>query len=105
MTPSVPRRALIAVTDAQAVLHGEHMTGIFIGEVMHPYNVFTAAGFEVDIASENGKYYVDWLSEQPSFLSGPDVTEWEDLNSPFRKKLDSLQKGPDVDSSKVGSSW
>jgi putative intracellular protease/amidase len=31
-----------------------HTTGVFIGEALHPYNVFTAAGFEVDLASETG---------------------------------------------------
>jgi hypothetical protein len=60
--------------------------------------------FEVDFASEAGKYYVDWLSEQPSFLAGSDVTEWNDLNSEFRKKkLDHMPKAEDVDSSKVSA--
>jgi putative intracellular protease/amidase len=102
MAPNPPRRALIAVTSAQAPLHGgDHPTGLFIGEAMHPFNVFTKAGFEVDLASETGKYYVDWLSEQPSFLSGNDVTEWEDLKSDFRQKLDNMTKAEDLDSSKV----
>lgn len=101
MAPSIPRRALIAVTSAEAPLHQGHPTGVFIGEAMHPFNVFRSAGFEVDISSETGKYHVDWLSEQPSFLNGDDVTEWKDLNSEFRKKLDHMPKAEDVDSSKV----
>lgn len=50
---SIPRRALIAITSARAELFegGGHTTGVFIGEALHPYNVFKAAGFEVDIAS------------------------------------------------------
>jgi D-lactate dehydratase len=103
MPSSPPRRALIAVTSAQAPLHGKNITGLFINEALHPFNVFRNAGFEVDLASETGKYYVDWLSEQPSFLSGNDVTEWNDLNSPFRKKLDNMPKAADLDSSKVSS--
>jgi len=102
MAPNLPRRVLIAVTSAQAKLHGEHQTGVFIGEALHPFNVFTKAGFEVDFASETGKYYVDWLSEQPTFLAGSAVTEWNDLNSEFRKKLDHMPKAEDVDSSKYG---
>jgi len=68
---------------------------------MHPFNVFTKAGFEVDLTSETGKYYVDWLSEQPSFLAGADITEWNDLKSAFRQKLDNMPKAEDIDSSKV----
>ena len=101
MAPKVPRRALISVTSAHAKLHGEHPTGIFISEVMHPYNVFTKAGFEVDLTSETGKYYVDWLSEQPSFLAGADITEWNDVNGEFRQKLDHMPKAETVDASKV----
>ena len=103
MAAKLPRRALISVTSAHAKLHGEHPTGIFISEVMHPFNVFTKAGFEVDLTSETGKYYVDWLSEQPSFLAGADIIEWNDLSSAFRQKLDNMPKAEDVDSSKV--SW
>ena len=101
MAQKLPRRALISVTSAHAKLHGEHPTGIFISEVMHPFNVFTKAGFEVDLTSETGKYYVDWLSEQPSFLAGADITEWNDLKSAFRQKLDNMPKAEDIDSSKV----
>lgn len=103
MGPNLPRRALIAVTSAHAPLHQGHPTGLFIGEAMHPFNVFTKAGFEVDLASETGKYYVDWLSEQPSFLNGSDVPEWNDLQSAFREKLDHMPKAEDVDSSRVSS--
>lgn len=62
MTP--PCRALIAVTSANASLFegGGHITGVFIGEALHPYNVLKAAGFEVDIASEKGTWTADWLS-------------------------------------------
>ena len=45
-----------------------HQTGLFISKALHPYNVFTEAGFEVDLSSANEKYYVDWLSETPDFL-------------------------------------
>jgi hypothetical protein len=68
---SIPRRALIAITSAHAELFegGGHTTGVFIGEALHPYNVFKAAGFKVDIVSEKGTWTEDWLSLQPGFLS------------------------------------
>jgi putative intracellular protease/amidase len=54
MSPA--RKALISVTSAQATLfQGKETTGLFITEALHPFNVFIAAGFEVDFASETGK--------------------------------------------------
>src|ERR1700761_1149450 len=104
MTSKVPRRALISVTSAEAPLHGgDHPTGVFISEAMHPFDVFRKAGFEVDLASETGKYYVDWLSLQPDFLDSKGCAEWNDLKSEFRKKLDNMPKAENVDSSKVSS--
>lgn len=101
MTP--PRRALISITSAQASLfNGKETTGLFISEALHPYNVLVAAGFEVDLASETGSYTADWLSQQPDFLNGSDLTTWTDTASSFRKKLDNMPKAADVDGSKYG---
>lgn len=98
-----PRRALIAVTSAHATLfEGKETTGVFITEALHPYNVLTAAGFEVDLASETGTYTADWLSQQPDFLSGGDLAVWSDLKSDFRKKIDNMPKAAELDGSKYG---
>jgi putative intracellular protease/amidase len=91
----LPRRALIAITSATAPLHDGHPTGLFISEALHPYLELKAAGFEVDLASETGKWTADWLSLQESFLSGEDKAIYEDPTSEFRKKLDNL---PDISS-------
>src|ERR1700761_1549864 len=98
---SLPRRAIISVTSASAPLHEGHPTGLFISEAMHPYNVFKAAGFEVDFVSEKGTYVADWLSEQPSFLPPDDKKQWEDVNGEFRQKLDHMYTPDKVDASKV----
>lgn len=101
MSPA--RKALISVTSAQATLfQGKETTGLFITEALHPFNVLTAAGFEVDFASETGKYTPDWLSLQPDFLKGDDLKAWNDANSAFRRKLDSLHKAADLDKSQYG---
>ncbi|RDW63350.1 hypothetical protein BP6252_10895 [Coleophoma cylindrospora] len=101
MTP--PRRALISITSAQASLfNGKETTGLFISEALHPYNVLTAAGFEVDLASETGTYTADWLSQQPDFLNGADLSTWNNTNSDFRQKLDNMSKAADLDGSKYG---
>lgn len=100
---SPPRRALISVTNAQATLFdGKETTGLFISEALHPYNVLTAAGFEVDLASETGSYTPDWLSQQPDFLNGKDLETWRDINTDFRKKLDNMPKAIDLDATKYG---
>ncbi|KAF2646350.1 IgE-binging protein [Massarina eburnea CBS 473.64] len=99
---SPPRRALIAVTSAHAELLDGHVTGVFIGEALHPYNVFKAAGYEVDIASEKGTWTADWLSLQPGFLSEEERKQFDDPESDFRSELDRKKKAADIDASKYG---
>ncbi|KAJ9605699.1 plasma membrane heat shock protein [Cladophialophora chaetospira] len=98
----LPRRAIISVTSATAPLHNGNPTGLFISEALHPYNVFTAAGFEVDLVSEKGTYVPDWLSLQKDFLDGEEKKVWEDVNSPFRKKLDNMPPVGSIDGKKYG---
>ncbi|KAK4240925.1 class I glutamine amidotransferase-like protein [Achaetomium macrosporum] len=101
MSPA--RRALIAITSAQATLFdGKETTGLFITEALHPFKVLTAAGLEVDLASETGSYTPDWLSQQPDFLNGEDLAIWNDASSDFRKKLDNMPKASDLDGSQYG---
>lgn len=75
--------------------------GLFITEAIHPFNVFREAGFDVELVSETGTYQADWWSEQEEWLSGQDRTEWEDLNSEFRKHLDAHLKPSDIDAKDV----
>ncbi|RAO73420.1 uncharacterized protein BHQ10_009432 [Talaromyces amestolkiae] len=99
----LPRKAIISITSAQATLfNGKETTGLFISEALHPYDVLTAAGFEVDLVSETGTYIADWLSQQPDFLNGSDLQTWNDKDSDFRKKLDNMPKAADVDGSQYG---
>jgi putative intracellular protease/amidase len=101
MSPA--RKALISITSAKATLFGgKETTGLFISEALHPYNVLVAAGFEVDLAAETGSYTADWLSQQPDFLNGDDLTTWSNASSEFRKKLDNMPKAADVDGSQYG---
>ncbi|KIW18209.1 hypothetical protein PV08_02497 [Exophiala spinifera] len=102
MPSSLPHRAVIAITSATAPLHHGEPTGFFISEALHPYNVFKAAGFEVDLVSEKGTYVADWLSLQESFLDGEDKKQWEDLDGEFRKKVDNMPDVKSVDGKNYG---
>ena len=98
-----PRKALIAVTSAHAPLYPDGQeTGLFITEALHPFNVFRAAGFEVDLVSETGTYQPDWLSQQPEWLKDDDRTVWENHKSEFRSKLDHILKPGDVNADQYG---
>ena len=49
MPTKLPRKALIAVSSFNGAIYpGGHKTGVFFVEALHPYEVLTAAGFEVD---------------------------------------------------------
>ena len=98
-----PRKALIAITSAHAPLYPDGQeTGLFITEALHPFNVFRAAGFDVDLVSETGTYQPDWLSQQPDWLKDDDRTVWEDHRSQFRSKLDRILKPADVNADHYG---
>ena len=61
MTKSLPRKALIAVSSFNGAIYpGGHKTGVFFVEALHPYDVLTAAGFEVVLASDTGT----WLNSK-----------------------------------------
>ena len=95
MAPS--RKALIAVTSAHAPLYPDGQeTGLFITEALHPFNVFRAANFSVDLVSETGTYQPDWLSQQKEWLKDDDRKIWEDHSSEFRSKLDHILKPADI---------
>lgn len=79
-----------------------HRQGLFISEALHPYNVFTAAGFDVDFASESGTYTADYLSLTENFLNGKDKEDYENKESDFRKKLDRLKKASEVNPEDYG---
>jgi len=56
--------------------------GLFLTEALHPYEVFVAAGFEVDLASETGTFGLDFNSLQPPFLSGSSKAIYHNSDHP-----------------------
>lgn len=98
-----PRRALIAITSAQAPLYPDGgKTGLFVTEALHPFEGLRKAGFEVDLVSETGSYSPDDISLTKDWISEEDLKVYNDPNSEFRYKLDHLNKPSDIDPTKYG---
>jgi putative intracellular protease/amidase len=98
MANKLPRKALIAVSSFNGAIYpGGHKTGVFFVEALHPYEVLTAAGFEVDLASETGTCGFDDVSLTPPFLSGSDHAVLNNPKHPFMVKIKShLKKASDL---------
>jgi len=98
MSNVLPRKALIAVSSFDGAIYpGGHKTGVFFVEALHPYEVLTAAGFEVDLASETGTCSFDDVSLTPPFLSGSDHAILNNPKHPFMVKITSqLKKAADL---------
>jgi putative intracellular protease/amidase len=80
----LPRRALIALSSFDgAIFPDGSKTGVFFTEALHPFEVLTAAGFDVDFASETGSYAFDEISLLPPFLAGSDKAVYENQKHPF----------------------
>jgi putative intracellular protease/amidase len=104
MSKTLPRKAIIAVSSFNGAIYpGGHKTGLFLTEALHPFEVLVAAGFEVDLASENGSFGFDFNSLTPPFLSGSDRAVYNNPNYPFMLKLKSqLKKASDLKRGQYG---
>lgn len=95
MANKLPRRALIAVSSFTGSIHpGSYKTGVFFVEALHPYEVLTAAGFDVDLASETGMFEFDDVSLTPPLLSWSDHAVLNNPKHPFTIKIKSQLKKP-----------
>jgi len=104
MSKKLPRKALIAISGFQGAIYPNgHKTGLFFTEALHPFEVLSDAGFEVDLASETGTCGIDFNSLQPPFLAGSDKAVYENHKSPFQVKLNSqLKKASDLRKEEYG---
>jgi putative intracellular protease/amidase len=104
MANSLPRKAIIAISSFNGAIYPNgHKTGLFLTEALHPYEVLTTAGFEVDLASETGSFGFDFNSLTPPFLSGSDRAAYNNPSHPFMVKLKShLKKASDLKKGQYG---
>ncbi|MGB8403450.1 MAG: molecular chaperone Hsp31 [Mycobacterium sp.] len=104
MSVTIPRKALISISSYHGVIYPDGTkTGLFFTEALHPFEVLTEAGFDVDLATETGTYGLDDLSLTDQFLAGEDKAVFENPTHPFNVKLNSeLKKAADLDVEKYG---
>lgn len=104
MPKNLKRKALISISSFNGAIYpGGHKTGLFFTEALHPFEVLTEAGFEVDLASETGTYGLDFNSLQPPFLAGSDKAAYDNPKHPFQVKLSSeLMKASEVKKDEYG---
>ncbi|KAI1911239.1 plasma membrane heat shock protein [Ophidiomyces ophidiicola] len=84
----LPRKALMAVTSAHPPFWPDgKKTGLFFSEALHPFNELTAAGFEVDVASETGTFGWDEHSLTQEYLTRDDSKVYNSEHSQFMEKM------------------
>src|SRR2546430_10586181 len=98
MSEPHPSKALISIRSFNGAIYpGGCKAGLFFTEAVHPFEVLTAAGFEVDLASETGTFGLDDVSLTDPFLSGSDKAILNNAKHPFNVKLNSqLKKASDL---------
>jgi putative intracellular protease/amidase len=104
MAKTLPRKALISISSFNGAIYPDgHKTGLFFTEALHPFEVLTQAGFEVDIASETGTYGLDEISLTDPFLAGSDKAVFNNPKHLFNVKLNQhLHKASDVKKEEYG---
>jgi D-lactate dehydratase len=104
MSATLPRKALISISSYYGVIYPDGTkTGLFYTEALHPFEVLTQAGFDVDLASETGTYGLDDLSLTDRFLAGNDKAAYENPDHPFNVQLTSqLKKAADLEPEQYG---
>lgn len=85
---ALPNRVLIILTNTAEVPGTDRPTGVWASEYTHPYQVFTNAGFEVDVASpKGGRSPVDPRSGSDAFVKNI-PSAWEKMQN--TKRLEDL---------------
>src|SRR5271154_2161738 len=104
MSKNLPRRALISISSFNGAIYPDgHKTGLFFTEALHPFEVLTQAGVDVDLASETGTFGLGDISKNAPFLSGTGKAILDNPRHPFNVKLNSqLEKAADLSKNTYG---
>ena len=100
---TLPKKVLLSVSSyCEPFYQDGKKTGLFYTEALHPFNEFVEAGFEVDVASETGKYGLDEHSLSPDFMTEKDFEEYNDKSHGLNQKLAHLKKAGDLNPKDYG---
>jgi putative intracellular protease/amidase len=103
LTGSIPHEApkiihrkkiLLAISSAKQMMV-DHVTGWFWPELLHAYEVFSAAGWDCDVVSETGTGTVDEASVG-SLASATEKAKWTDKEFPLHAKLAAMRPAQSV---------
>lgn len=99
----LPKKVALLITSYYGPFYEDGAkTGTFYSEVLHPFDVFHKAGFDVDIISENGKFGWDEHSLSPSFASEKELARSKDPSDPFAKALAGIKSATAVSAKDYG---
>ena len=104
MSATLARKALLSISSYHDVIYPDGTkTGLFYNEALHPYEVLTQAGFDIDLATETGTCGLDDLSLTDRFLAGDDKAVFDNPDHPLNVKLNTqLKKAADLDAGEYG---
>lgn len=104
MSSKIPRKAIIALTSHSAPFYPDgRANGVFYTEVAHPYRALVEAGFEVDLASETGRFVIDAYSMEDQFLTPDDHAILSTPDHPFSALLaNGVRKASELKASDYG---
>ncbi|MGC4041872.1 MAG: type 1 glutamine amidotransferase domain-containing protein [Flavobacterium sp.] len=92
---SMKKKILFVVTSHDQKGNTGEKTGFYLSEVTHPWEVLTAAGYEIDFVSpKGGKAPIDGFNLQDA----ANKKFWEDQT--YRQKIENTMKPSEVDPSK-----
>ncbi|CAK9438005.1 uncharacterized protein LODBEIA_P23690 [Lodderomyces beijingensis] len=90
-------KVLLAVTAYNEVFYQDGTkTGLFVSEALEPFLEFAASNYEVQFASETGRFGYDEHSTSEDFLSGNIRAAFEDKNSFFNQSIAKIKKASDL---------
>lgn len=98
------KRALLVVTSDNTQFYDDgKKTGLYWAEAIHPYNVYTKAGYDVDVVSETGSVFLDEHSIADDAMDEESKAAWHDASNPLKKVIEGgVLKPSEVDPSKYG---
>lgn len=90
-------KVLFAVTSYQGPFYDDGAkTGLFTVEAIHPYEVFSAKGYDITVVSETGSFGYDEHSTAEPFLTGDDLAVFQDPHSAYNIAFKDVKKASDV---------